>query len=235
MWQTLSATNSEFLLSDQVGTLRAVADTSGNIVKRIDYDSFGNIIADSNPTFTVPLGFAGGLHDRDTGLVRFGARDYDPAIGRWTAKDPLDFGGGDTNLYGYVMNDPINFIDPSGLDGESLLWDNLSGIGSVNNTTGNVYFGNASTGQHGTSKVVGVCPGLFGGSAGANLGDIDFVYPNSQTPINGKISGAFKIGANNATLVPDPLPGMPNNAKLSNYSAYWPDRRARGLIGYPGP
>jgi RHS repeat-associated protein len=64
----------------------------------------------------VPLGFAGGLHDRDTGLVRFGARDYDPAIGRWTAKDPIDFAGGDMNLYGYVQNNPINLIDPTGLD-----------------------------------------------------------------------------------------------------------------------
>jgi hypothetical protein len=50
-----------------------------------------------------------------TGLVRFGARDYDPQIGRWTTKDPIRFDGGDTNLYGYVLNDPINFIDPSGL------------------------------------------------------------------------------------------------------------------------
>jgi RHS repeat-associated protein len=104
------------LLTDQVGTLRAVADTSGNIVKRIDYDSFGNIIADSNPAFSVLFGFAGGLHDRDTGLVRFGARDYDPAIGRWTAKDPIDFAGGDTNLYAYVMNDPVNLVDPLGLE-----------------------------------------------------------------------------------------------------------------------
>jgi RHS repeat-associated protein len=106
----------QFLLTDQVGTLRAVADTSGAIVKRIDYDSFGNIIADSNPGFSVPFGFAGGLHDRDTGLVRFGFRDYDPAIGRFVAKDPIDFAGGDTNLYAYVMNDPVNYIDPRGLD-----------------------------------------------------------------------------------------------------------------------
>ena len=42
----------------------------------------------------IPFGFAGGLHDRDTNLVRFGARDYDPSIGRWTAKDPIDFAGG---------------------------------------------------------------------------------------------------------------------------------------------
>jgi len=57
----------------------------------------------------------GGIYDPDTGLVRFGARDYDPEVGRWTSKDPLLFNGGDSNLYAYVGNDPINFIDPKGL------------------------------------------------------------------------------------------------------------------------
>src|SRR4029078_9595510 len=69
---------------------------------------------DTNPGFQ-PFGFAGGLYDRDTGFVRFGARDYDSFTGRWTAKDPIRFRGGDTNLYGYVRNDPVNFFDPSGL------------------------------------------------------------------------------------------------------------------------
>ena len=91
-----------YLSYDQVGSLRLVADGSGNVVKRISYDSFGNILEDTNPSFTTPFGFAGGLHDRDTGLVRFGYRDYDPEVGRWTAKDPIGFDGGDTDLYGYV-------------------------------------------------------------------------------------------------------------------------------------
>ena len=43
------------------------------------------------------------------------ARDYDPEVGRWTAKDPILFDGGQANLYVYVGNDPVNFIDPSGL------------------------------------------------------------------------------------------------------------------------
>ena len=81
----------------------------------ISYDSFGTILSDSDSTFAVPFGFAGGLHDRDTGLVKFGFRDYDPAIGRWVAKDPIFFAGGDVDLYGYVLNDPVNFVDPSGL------------------------------------------------------------------------------------------------------------------------
>jgi uncharacterized protein RhaS with RHS repeats len=46
--------------------------------------------------------------------VRFGARDYDPALARWTAKDPSGFAGGDTNLYAYAYGDPVNFVDPNG-------------------------------------------------------------------------------------------------------------------------
>ena len=80
----------------------------------MDYDDWGNVSNDTNPGFQ-PFGFAGGIYDRDTGLVRFGARDYDPETGRWTAKDPIKFKGGDSNLYGYVLDDPTNFFDPSGL------------------------------------------------------------------------------------------------------------------------
>ena len=104
-----------YLAYDQVGSLRVVADSSGTVVKRIDYDSFGNIISDSAPSFGVPFGFAGGLYDKDTSLVRFGFRDYDPDTGRWTAKDRIFFNGGDANLYGYVLNGPVSWVDPLGL------------------------------------------------------------------------------------------------------------------------
>jgi RHS repeat-associated protein len=104
-----------YLTYDQVGSLRVISDSSGNVVKKIDYDSFGNIIADTDPSLDVPFGFAGGFHDRDTNLVRFGYRDYDPDIGRWTAKDPILFAGGDTDLYGYCLNDPVSFVDRLGL------------------------------------------------------------------------------------------------------------------------
>jgi RHS repeat-associated protein len=87
------------IISDQIGSPRLVINTAiGQIVQRLDYDTFGRVILDTNPGFQ-PFGFAGGLYDRDTGLVRFGARDYDPQSGRWTAKDPLGFASGQTNLY----------------------------------------------------------------------------------------------------------------------------------------
>ncbi len=103
------------LIKDHLGSPRLVIDAaSGTIVQRLDYDVWGRVILDTNPGFQ-PFGFAGGLYDKDTGLVRFGARDYDSETGRWTAKDPILFAGGDANLYGYVQNDPVNWVDTNGL------------------------------------------------------------------------------------------------------------------------
>ena len=121
-----------YLSYDQVGSLRLVADGSGNVVKRISYDSFGNILEDTNPSFAIPVGFAGGLHDRDTGLVKFGYRNYDPEVGRWTAKDPIGFAGGDTDLYGYVLNSPIGLIDSNGFAGIAFEAGGGIGIGGYN-------------------------------------------------------------------------------------------------------
>ncbi|MCP1727345.1 RHS repeat-associated protein [Natronospira proteinivora] len=105
------------LIADHLGSVRLVihADT-GEIVQRLDYDEFGRVLEDTNPGFQ-PFGFAGGVYDQHTGLVRFGARDYDPKTGRWTAKDPIRFDGDGPNLYGYVLNDPVNWVDWTGLVG----------------------------------------------------------------------------------------------------------------------
>lgn len=116
---------------DQIGSVVAVAEHSGNMVKEIRYDSFGNIIRDTNPRFRIPFGFAGGLADSDTGLVRFGWRDYDPDTGRWTAKDPIGNAGGDPDWYGYCLDDPINAVDLTGLDSQGIgIGGSLSGFGA---------------------------------------------------------------------------------------------------------
>jgi RHS repeat-associated protein len=105
--------NTYRIISDRLGSPRLVVDAaSGAIVQRMDFDAFGNVILDTNPGFQ-PFGFAGGLLDRDTGLTRFGARDYDAQTGRWTNADPIGFAGG-LNRYAYVTNDPINLLDPRG-------------------------------------------------------------------------------------------------------------------------
>jgi RHS repeat-associated protein len=103
------------IVTDQVGSVRIVFDiASGAILQRMDYDDFGRVTLNTNPGFQ-PFGFAGGLYDERSGFVRFGARDYDPEIGRWTATDPAGFSGGDANVYAYVSNNPINENDPTGL------------------------------------------------------------------------------------------------------------------------
>jgi RHS repeat-associated protein len=97
-----------------LGSIRLIFNSQGDVVQELEYDEFGMVLRDTNPGFQ-PLGYNSGIYDQDTQLVRFGARDYDPMIGRWTTKDPIGFAGGDTNLYSYVGQNPTSFIDPTGL------------------------------------------------------------------------------------------------------------------------
>jgi RHS repeat-associated protein len=102
------------VVTDQLGSVRQVINSStGQIVQQMDYDEFGNVTNFSGQQI-VPMGFAGGLYDQQTGLVRFGARDYDAVVGRWMIKDPLLFASHSTNHYLYVSNNPVNSVDASG-------------------------------------------------------------------------------------------------------------------------
>ena len=84
---------------DQVGTVKALTREDGSVAKLMEFDSFGNMLEDSRPELFLPIGFAGGLADEDTGFVRFGARDYDPELGRFTCLDPARDMRGDRDLY----------------------------------------------------------------------------------------------------------------------------------------
>jgi RHS repeat-associated protein len=103
------------VITDHLGSVRAVVRTTdGVLVQRLDHDEWGVPTLDQGGSFQ-SLGYAGGLMDRETELVRFGARDYEPRAGRWTAKDPVGFRGWSTNLYRYVWDDPVGSTDPYGL------------------------------------------------------------------------------------------------------------------------
>lgn len=99
---------------DQVGSLKRL-QLNGRAIKYIDYDSFGEVLEETLPALRLPLGFASGLADPDSMLVRFGYRDYDPSLGRFLCLDPARDRRGDGDLYDYCMDDPVNLIDPSGL------------------------------------------------------------------------------------------------------------------------
>ena len=95
-----------------------VATYNGRLVQYLQYNSFGNVLERSGLDLRLPLGFAGGVVDRDTGLVRFGYRDYDPDVGRFIAPDPLGDTGGDHYPWEYCVDDPVNMVDPLGLQKE---------------------------------------------------------------------------------------------------------------------
>ncbi len=104
------------LYGDHLGSLRAVVDVAtGQAVQTMSHDVWGNVTHDVvSPGFArVPFGFAGGLYDEDTGLVRFGAREYDSSTGRWLSKDSARFGGG-WNFYQYTNNNPVSYVDQDG-------------------------------------------------------------------------------------------------------------------------
>jgi RHS repeat-associated protein len=91
-----------------------VRASDGGVVRRVSYDAFG-VETSVDGAFELPLGFAGGLRDGVTGIVRFGLRDYDPAAGRFLAMDPSFFCGSPEYLYNYAGNNPVTMRDPSGL------------------------------------------------------------------------------------------------------------------------
>jgi RHS repeat-associated protein len=131
------------LLADQLGSphlLVNVADVTDQPY-RASYDEFG--VVTGTGLDLIPFGFAGGLYDPQTSLVRFGARDYDPEVGRWLSNDPILFDGGQANLYAYVGNDPVNRIDPIGLYTEVIFWEPV-GMGASS-------FGHVSVNVNGTT------------------------------------------------------------------------------------
>lgn len=109
--------NTYRIIVDQLGSPRMAINVanSADVPYRADYTSFGTQVAVGTTSLDwIPFGFSGGMSDPDTGIVRFGARDYDPKLGRWLSKDPIRFEGDGGNLYAYVLNEPVNYSDPTG-------------------------------------------------------------------------------------------------------------------------
>ena len=102
-------------LTDRMGTVRDIVDANGALIDTITYDSFGNILSETNPLAGDRFKFTGREWFDQIGLYYYRARFYDPRIGKFTSQDPLRFAAGDTNLYRYVFNAPTEFTDPYGL------------------------------------------------------------------------------------------------------------------------
>ena len=154
-----SSTTTYRYVYDIRGSVRLVVNAStGVIAQQLDYGPWGEVLDDSAPGFQ-PFGYAGGEYDTTTDLVRFGARDYDAEIGRWTAKDPIGFAGGDTHLYAYVGGDPVGLVDVTGnIPGPAI----AGGVGCVSN----MFFGYLLGKTSADMPVQCLC-GIMGGGGAA--------------------------------------------------------------------
>jgi RHS repeat-associated protein len=104
-----------------------LVDNDGNSVNHFVYDSFGNVVSESDTVLSRYL-FTGREWDDESGLQYNRARYYDPEAGRFIGEDPIGFSAGTANLYGYVENNPINAVDPFGTSSQAL----LDGVATAN-------------------------------------------------------------------------------------------------------
>ena len=127
---TQSNGGTQYVFSDQQGTPRTITDSQGVVVSRHDYLPFGeeipgnvglrNGVAGYGGTEGARQKFAGMEKDDATGLAHTLWRKYDSTSGRWTTPDPdrgslLLTNPQTLNLYAYVSNNPVSFVDPLGL------------------------------------------------------------------------------------------------------------------------
>ncbi len=113
---------------EPVGTPVSIVDESGKLQAVEEHDAWGGLLSTSDPSFELSIGFAGGIENAATGLVRFGSRDYEVASGRWTTRDRSGLLGGEVNLYLYSFSDPINYRDRDGNSAVELAAGALFGL-----------------------------------------------------------------------------------------------------------
>lgn len=108
---------------NQIGSTLALTDQNGAMVGAYAYDPFGQVLA-HNGSVDTPFTFVGayGVMEEPGDIFFMRHRYYDAVTGRFLQRDPIGFGGGQTNLYAYPYN-PISFIDPLGLAGFSEMTD----------------------------------------------------------------------------------------------------------------
>jgi RHS repeat-associated protein len=100
-------------INDPQGDIVALVDPSGQLVENYRYTAFGEIEVFSDIVLNNPWKFSSKRFDPETGFIYFGRRYYDPEIGRWITPDPAGFADG-PNLYAYVHNHPLAYMDPDG-------------------------------------------------------------------------------------------------------------------------
>lgn len=125
----------QYLQKDNQGSIIAVTDASGSVIQKYVYDTVGRrtitYTASGYSGILTDRGYTGHIQIDSLNLVHMGGRVYDPVRARFLSPDPIihDFGNLQTlNPYSYVFNNPMSYVDPTGLDGVELGGSQLAGV-----------------------------------------------------------------------------------------------------------
>ena len=111
--------NAAYFLTDNLGSTVGTVSTSGAKTAGYSYDPYGRTRTATGANVGNTIRYAGGIYNATTGTTKFGARYYDPNIGRFTQPDPS---GQEQNPYAYVRSSPVTLTDPTGLYGWDDFW-----------------------------------------------------------------------------------------------------------------
>jgi RHS repeat-associated protein len=166
-----------YYLFDGRGNVASVVDDSANVVAGYVYDAFGELKTVTG-SLEQPFRFSTKYYDGGTGLVDFGYRFYVAEIGRWLNRDPLDTKGG-VNLFTYVGNNPLNYVDPYGLWTIQIGFSGSGGAAAGGTAGAGIVFGYSRENgfQFGTYEVVG--GGGYGGVGASGVIDLTW-SPNTD-------------------------------------------------------
>ena len=110
---------------DHLGSSSYITNLDGEVVQHIEYVPFGEVfIEERNNIWNTPYLFNAKEFDEETGLYYYGARYYDPRVSLWISTDPMEDKFPSVSSYTYVINNPLNILDPNGAD---IVYVNLGG------------------------------------------------------------------------------------------------------------
>lgn len=199
-------------LADALGSAMALTDSGGSINTSYTYEPFGKTtVTGSNGN---PYQFTGREND-GTGLYFYRARYYSPTFQRFVSHDPIGFAGGDSNLYGYVWNDPANFMNPPGLwgVGGTIGGEGGTGLGPVavggTGSVGGGYFSSGGWGGFASGGGFGFgpngqslsppCPGAGGSAFGGYAGGGANLFVTNADDVS-QLAGPFRTYSFNVGL-----------------------------------